>query len=182
MSGMTVAEKIWRAHVLDEGTDGRCLLYVDRHLVHEVTSPLAFEELRTRNMRVRRPDLTLGLMDHDVPTGDRAVGVQDELCRKQMEALTENARDFGVPLFDYLSPFQGISHVVAPELGFTLPGIVLVCGDSHTSTHGAFGALAFGIGTSEVAHVLATQALWMKRPKDLEIRVGEDGAVVYTSF
>ena len=171
MSGMTVAEKIWRAHVLDEGTDGRCLLYVDRHLVHEVTSPLAFEELRTRNMRVRRPDLTLGLMDHDVPTGDRAVGVQDELCRKQMEALTENARDFGVPLFDYLSPFQGISHVVAPELGFTLPGIVLVCGDSHTSTHGAFGALAFGIGTSEVAHVLATQALWMKRPKDLEIRV-----------
>jgi 3-isopropylmalate/(R)-2-methylmalate dehydratase large subunit len=171
LGGSSITDKIWEKHLLKRGDDGRDLIYIDRHLVHEVTSPLAFDELRTRSMKVRRPELTLGLMDHNVPTGDRAETVKDEMSAKQMEALAKNAADFGVPLFDYLSPFQGISHVVAPELGFTLPGTTLVCGDSHTSTHGAVGALAFGVGTSEVAHVLATQALWMAKPLQMELRL-----------
>ena len=171
MGCTSIADKIWEKHLLKKGDDGRDLVYIDRHLVHEVTSPLAFEELRSRSLKVRRPDLTLGLMDHNVPTGDRAGVVKDEMSERQMDALARNAAGFEVPLFDYFSPFQGISHVVAPELGFTLPGATLACGDSHTSTHGAIGALAFGIGTSDVAHVLATQSLWIAKPLQMELRL-----------
>ena len=143
-------EKIWGLHALEEREDGATLLYIDRHLTHEVTSPVAFEGLRLAGRRVRRPDLTFAFMDHNVPTGDRLAPIADELSREQLRALKRNAEEFGITLFDLLSPFQGIVHVAGPELGLTIPGITLACGDSHTSTHGALGALALGIGTSEV--------------------------------
>ncbi|MEM2064705.1 MAG: 3-isopropylmalate dehydratase large subunit [Candidatus Caldarchaeum sp.] len=169
--GQTVFEKIWNSHVIAEREDGQALLYIDRHLTHEVTSPLAFEGLRAAGRSVRRPDLTFAVMDHNVPTTDRAKPVKEPMSAAQMQALRRNAREFNIMLFDYFSPFQGIVHVIGPELGLTVPGITLVCGDSHTSTHGAFGALAFGIGTSEGEHVFATQTLWLKKPKQMKIEL-----------
>ena len=164
----TLFAKVWEAHIVHQLGDGPALLYVDLHLVHEVTSPQAFGGLRGAGRRVRRPDLTLATVDHNVPTGDRALPIDDAVAQRQLEALSANARDFGVELFDLRSPNQGIVHVIGPELGATQPGMVIVCGDSHTSTHGAFGALAFGIGTSEVEHVLATQCLVMSQPRTFE--------------
>src|SRR5262249_37174336 len=160
-------DKIWDAHVVDRQDDGTCLVYIDRHLVHEVTSPQAFEGLRMAGRKVRRPDLTLAVADHNVPTSDRSRGIDDEESRIQVETLTENCTQFGVPLFDMNDVRQGIVHIIGPEQGFTLPGTTIVCGDSHTATHGAFGALAFGIGTSEVEHVLATQTLVQQPAKNL---------------
>ncbi|MCS7126819.1 MAG: 3-isopropylmalate dehydratase large subunit [Thaumarchaeota archaeon] len=167
----TVFSKIWLEHVIAERDDGTSLIYIDRHYTHEVTSPVAFENLRSAGRRVRRPDLTFAVMDHNVPTHDRTLPVTDEMSAAQMEALKRNAREFGIALFDYFSPFQGIVHVIMPELGLTLPGLTIACGDSHTSTHGAFGAAAFGIGTSEGEHVFATQTLWIKRPKEMLVEV-----------
>ena len=166
----TIADKIWDQHVVVPGGDEPDLLYVDLHLVHEVTSPQAFENLRLANRRVRRPDLTVATMDHDVPTrGGRAAA--DEIAQRQMSALEENCRREGIALYGMGSARQGIVHVIGPELGLTQPGLLIVCGDSHTSTHGAFGALAFGIGTSEVEHVLATQCLRQRRPKTMAVSV-----------
>ena len=171
----TLFEKIWDAHLVERQEDGTCLLYVDRHLVHEVTSPQAFEGLRTTGRRVRRPEATLAVVDHNVPTDpDRTKGIKDATSRIQIEAMQANAREFGVTLYDHFDARQGIVHVVGPEQGFTLPGMTIVCGDSHTSTHGAFGALAFGIGTSEVEHVLATQTLLQTVPKTMRISVEGD--------
>ncbi len=169
--GRTLFEKIWDSHVVVEGDGGPSLLYVDRHLVHEVTSPQAFDGLRMNNRTVRRPDLTIATVDHNVPTGDRGLPMADQTSAIQVRALERNCRDFGVTLFDMRSPNQGIVHVIGPQLGITLPGSTIVCGDSHTSTHGAFGALALGIGTSEVEHVLASQTLWLEKPRSFEIRV-----------
>jgi len=169
--GSTVFSKIWNKHLLAERENGESLLYIDRHITHEVTSPLAFEALRASHRSVRRPDLTFAVMDHNVPTGDRSLPVTDGMSQLQMSALAANAKEFGILCFDYSSENQGISHVVGPELGLTLPGITLVCGDSHTSTHGALGALALGIGTSEGEHVFATQTLWVKRLKEMEIAI-----------
>jgi 3-isopropylmalate/(R)-2-methylmalate dehydratase large subunit len=169
----TLFEKVWDAHVVevpDSPAEGPALLYVDLHLVHEVTSPQAFEGLRLAGRRVRRPDLTVATVDHNVSTGDRRLPIADQISARQVAALVQNAREFGVELFDLESPEQGIVHVIGPELGLTQPGMVIVCGDSHTSTHGAFGALAFGIGTSEVEHVLATQCIVQSRPRTLEVR------------
>jgi 3-isopropylmalate/(R)-2-methylmalate dehydratase large subunit len=163
----TLFEKVWESHVVVEPPDEPALLYVDLHLVHEVTSPQAFDGLRLAGRRVRRPDLTLATMDHNVPTGPEA---PDELSRAQLEALARNCAEFGVPLYETGSGREGIVHVIGPELGVTQPGMTIVCGDSHTSTHGAFGALAFGIGTSEVEHVLATQTLQQRRPRSMEVR------------
>jgi len=172
----TLFEKIWDSHVVEQQEDGTCLLYIDRHLVHEVTSPQAFEGLRQAGRPVRRPDATLAVPDHNVPTTDRARGIADETSRIQVETLERNCREFGIELFGMDDVRQGIVHVIGPEQGFTLPGTTIVCGDSHTSTHGAFGALAFGIGTSEVEHVLATQTLLQKKPKTMRISVeGELG-------
>lgn len=170
----TLFEKVWRAHEVVRKENGPSLLYVDRHMIHEVTSPQAFEGLRTSGRRVRRPDLTIATMDHNVPTTTehRRLPMADETSDLQVRTLEENCRQFGVRLFGMDSPNQGIVHVIGPHLGITLPGSTIVCGDSHTSTHGAFGALAFGIGTSEVEHVLASQTIWMQKPKSLEIRVG----------
>ena len=154
-----------------EEKNGRSLLYVDRHLVHEVTSPQAFDGLRMNKRQVRRPDLTFATMDHNVPTSDRSLPILDQTSVTQIKTLERNCKDFGIQLFDIHSPNQGIVHVIGPELGITLPGATIVCGDSHTSTHGAFGALAFGIGTSDVEHVLATQCIWMEKPKTFEIKV-----------
>jgi 3-isopropylmalate/(R)-2-methylmalate dehydratase large subunit len=166
----TLFEKVWNRHVV-EVTDDGTLLYIDRHLVHEVTSPQAFDGLRLAGRRVRRPDLTFATLDHNVPT-DNQVEIRDPLSRRQVEAMRANCREFGVTLYDIQSGRQGIVHVIGPELGLTLPGLTIVCGDSHTSTHGAFGALAFGIGTSEVEHVLATQVLWQGvRPRCMGIEV-----------
>ena len=166
----TLFEKVWNRHVVEQ-TDEATLLYIDRHLVHEVTSPQAFEGLRLAGRRVRRPDLTFATVDHNVPTDNQLV-IRDPLSRRQVEAMRANCRDFGIPLYDIQSGRQGIVHVIGPELGLTLPGFTIVCGDSHTSTHGAFGALAFGIGTSEVEHVLATQTLWQGlRPASFGIEV-----------
>ena len=168
----TLVEKIWDAHVVGAADPSSPeLLYVDLHLVHEVTSPQAFDGLRLAGRTVRRPDLTLATMDHNVPTTDRSLPIADELSRAQMDALARNCREFGIRLFDMLSPQQGIVHMIGPELGLTQPGMTIVCGDSHTATHGAFGALAFGIGTSEVEHVLATQCLPQSRPKTMAIEV-----------
>ena len=167
----TLFDKIWESHLVDQQDDGTCLLYVDRHLVHEVTSPQAFEGLRQSGRPVRRPDATLAVPDHNVPTTDRAQGIAEEQSRIQVETLQQNCREFGITLFDVNDIRQGIVHIIGPEQGFTLPGMTIVCGDSHTSTHGAFGALAFGIGTSEVEHVLATQTLLQKRPKNMRIAV-----------
>jgi 3-isopropylmalate/(R)-2-methylmalate dehydratase large subunit len=166
----TLFEKVWDAHVVSQVAGGPALLYVDLHLVHEVTSPQAFEGLRLKGRRVRRPDLTVATVDHNVPTGDRRLPIADELSAVQVKTLVQNACDFGVELFDLDSPEQGIVHVIGPELGLTRPGMTIVCGDSHTSTHGAFGALAFGIGTSEVEHVLATQCVVQSRPRTMEVR------------
>jgi 3-isopropylmalate/(R)-2-methylmalate dehydratase large subunit len=167
----TLFDKIWESHLVEQQEDGTCLLYVDRHLVHEVTSPQAFEGLRQSGRTVRRPDATLAVPDHNVPTTDRSAGIAEEQSRIQVETLQQNCRDFGITLFDVNDIRQGIVHIIGPEQGFTLPGMTIVCGDSHTSTHGAFGALAFGIGTSEVEHVLATQTLLQKRPKNMRIAV-----------
>src|SRR3981081_4185729 len=170
MMARTLFDKIWVLHVVCTGPEGSSILYIDLHLVHEVTSPQAFEGLRLANRRVRRTDLTFATLDHNIPTNrDRRV-LEDELACAQVAALRTNCRDFGVPLFDLDAPEQGIVHVIGPELGLTHPGATIVCGDSHTSTHGAFGALAFGIGTSEVEHVLATQCLAQgRRPRSLGV-------------
>ena len=175
--GRTLFEKIWAAHeVAPADARGPAILYVDLHLVHEVTSPQAFDGLRMSGRRVRRPDRTLATVDHNVPTRGREAGVEDPLSAAQIEALERNCAEFGIPLFALRSPRQGIVHVIGPELGLTQPGMTIVCGDSHTSTHGAFGALAFGIGTSEVEHVLATQTLTQDRPRTMRITIeGEPG-------
>ena len=167
----TLFDKIWDAHVVHLQDDGTCLIYIDRHLVHEVTSPQAFEGLRDAKRAVRAPNRTLAVADHNIPTTDRSVGIEDEESRIQVEALEKNAADFGVPYFAMDDKRQGIVHVIGPEQGFTQPGTVIVCGDSHTATHGAFGSLAFGIGTSEVEHVLATQTLIQKKAKNFKINV-----------
>ena len=164
----TLFEKIWDEHVAATLPDGTTLLYVDRHLIHEVTSPQAFEGLRLTHRQVRRPDLTFATMDHNVPTQDRH-NIQDPISKAQIEALTKNCKEFGIRLYDLDSEEQGIVHIIGPELGLTLPGTTIVCGDSHTSTHGAFGTFALGIGTSEVEHVLATQTLPQKKPKTFRV-------------
>ncbi|MBI2095757.1 MAG: 3-isopropylmalate dehydratase large subunit [Candidatus Omnitrophica bacterium] len=164
----TLFEKIWKRHVVATSPDGTDLLYIDRHLVHEVTSPQAFEGLRIAGRKVRRPELTFATMDHNVPTDDR-FHIADPVSKAQIEALTRNCREFGVRLYDLESAEQGIVHIIGPELGLTLPGTTIVCGDSHTSTHGAFGTFALGIGTSEVEHVLATQCLPQKKPKTFKV-------------
>jgi 3-isopropylmalate/(R)-2-methylmalate dehydratase large subunit len=166
----TLFAKVWEAHVVHRLPAGPELLYVDLHLVHEVTSPQAFAGLQLAGRKVRRPELTVATADHNVPTGDRSVPVADPVSARQLEALSQNAQQHGIELFDLHSPQQGIVHVIGPELGLTRPGTVIVCGDSHTSTHGAFGALAFGIGTSEVEHVLATQCVVATRPHTMEAR------------
>ncbi|GAB3794479.1 3-isopropylmalate dehydratase large subunit [Virgibacillus kimchii] len=166
----TIVEKIWKRHVVHAEEGRPDLLYIDLHLVHEVTSPQAFEGLRLNNRKVRRPDLTYATVDHNVPTRNRDV-IKDEIAKKQMETLKQNCEEYGIPLADMYHPDQGIVHVIGPQLGLTQPGKTIVCGDSHTSTHGAFGALAFGIGTSEVEHVLATQSIWQERPKTLNVKV-----------
>src|SRR5262245_2947982 len=171
MKSKTMFEKIWESHVVHEEPGKPSLIYIDRHLVHEVTSPQAFESLRLSGRKLRRPELTFATMDHNVPTTLRSLPITDPISAQQIETLRKNCREFGVALFDLDSPEQGIVHVIGPELGVTLPGVTLVCGDSHTSTHGAFGALAFGIGTSEVEHVLATQCLLQERPKTFLIEV-----------
>jgi 3-isopropylmalate/(R)-2-methylmalate dehydratase large subunit len=167
----TLYDKIWDDHVVDVQPDGTCLLYIDRHLVHEVTSPQAFEGLRTSGRKVRAPQKTLAVVDHNVPTSDRSQGIDDPESRAQVEALAQNARDFGVEYYDEHDRRQGVVHIIGPEQGFTLPGATIVCGDSHTSTHGAFGALAHGIGTSEVEHVLATQTLIQAKAKNMLVQV-----------
>ena len=172
----TLYDKIWDDHVVDEQEDGTCLLYIDRHLVHEVTSPQAFEGLRMTGRKVRAPEKTLAVVDHNVPTTDRSQGIDDPESLIQVEALAQNCADFGIEYFNEVDIRQGIVHIVGPEQGFTLPGTTIVCGDSHTATHGAFGALAHGIGTSEVEHVLATQTLIQKKSKNMRVRVeGELG-------
>ena len=168
---MTLFEKIWDSHVVLEKENGPSLLYIDRHLIHEVTSPQAFEGLRLNNRKVRRPDLTIATEDHNVPTSDRSLPIIDQTSSIQIQTLEKNCKDFGIQLFGMDNPNQGIVHVIGPQLGITLPGSTIVCGDSHTSTQGAFGSLAFGIGTSEVEHVLATQTLWMQKLKPFEIIV-----------
>ena len=167
----TLFEKIWDEHVVATPEGQPALLYVDLHLVHEVTSPQAFDGLRAAGRKLREPRRTVATVDHNVPTEPRGTPIFDPIAKKQIETLQKNCREFGVPLFDIDSPEQGIVHVIGPELGFTQPGMTIVCGDSHTSTHGAFGALAFGIGTSEVEHVLATQTLPQRKPKTMLIRV-----------
>jgi len=167
----TLFQKIWNKHVVAQEPGSPAVLYVDLHLVHEVTSPQAFAGLRARGLKVRRPDKTVATADHSIPTHDRSLPIADALCRKQIQQLEDNCREFGIPLYGLGSPNQGIVHVIGPELGLTQPGMTIVCGDSHTATHGAFGALAFGIGTSEVEHVLATQCLLQRQPKTCQVRV-----------
>lgn len=164
-------EKLWQAHIVREAEGEPTLLYIDLHLIHEVTSPQAFAGLRQAGRRVRRPDLTFGTVDHNVPTTDRSLPIADAVAATQVETLRRNCQEFGVQLFDIQSPEQGIVHVIGPELGLTQPGMTIVCGDSHTSTHGAFGALAFGIGTSEVEHVLATQCLPQDKARTMKVEV-----------
>src|SRR5215510_5803867 len=197
----TLFDKLWSAHVVRDAQGEPTLLYIDLHLIHEVTSPQAFDGLRQAGRTVRRPDLTFGTVDHNVPTTDRSLPIADAVAANQIEALRNNCREFGIQLFDMDSVEQGIVHVIGPELGLTQPGLTIVCGDSHTSTHGAFGALAFGIGTSEVEHVLATQCLPQNRPKTMKVdvsgtlpegvtakdlalgiigKIGTDGATGYT--
>ncbi|MCB1840021.1 MAG: 3-isopropylmalate dehydratase large subunit, partial [Alphaproteobacteria bacterium] len=171
MTARTLYDKIWDEHVIDRSEDGTCLIYIDRHLVHEVTSPQAFEGLRLSGRKVRRPEATLAVMDHNVPTTDRSKPIEEPESRIQVDTLRENCREFGVQLFDLSDVRQGIVHIIGPEQGFTQPGMTIVCGDSHTSTHGAFGALAFGIGTSEVEHVLATQTLIQKKARNMRVTV-----------
>ena len=171
MAGKTLYDKIWDAHVIETNEDGSSLIWIDRHLIHEVTSPQAFEGLRAAGRKVRHPEKTLAVVDHNVPTTDRSKGIDDPESRLQVETLAKNCAEFGITYFDEHDPRQGIVHVVGPEQGFTLPGTTIVCGDSHTSTHGAFGALAHGIGTSEVEHVLATQTLIQKKAKNMRVWV-----------
>jgi 3-isopropylmalate/(R)-2-methylmalate dehydratase large subunit len=171
MQPRTLYDKIWDDHVVDTQPDGTCLLYIDRHLVHEVTSPQAFEGLRLAGRKVRQPERTLAVVDHNVPTTDRSRGIEDPESALQVATLADNARDFEIEYYNELDRRQGIVHVVGPEQGFTLPGMTIVCGDSHTSTHGAFGALAHGIGTSEVEHVLATQTLIQRKAKNMRVLV-----------
>ncbi len=171
MTARTLYQKIWDDHIVSQQDDGTCLLYIDRHLVHEVTSPQAFEGLRMAGRPVRKLSNTLAVMDHNVPTTDRSKPIEEEDSRIQIETLRNNCEEFGVELFDLTDKRQGIVHIIGPEQGFTQPGMTIVCGDSHTSTHGAFGALAFGIGTSEVEHVLATQTLIQKPAKNMRITV-----------
>src|SRR3954467_10281062 len=167
----TLFEKLWDQHIVAAPAGQLPLLYVDWHLVHEVTSPQAFDGLRATGRKVREPLRTIATVDHNIPTEPRGTPITDEIAKKQIEALQKNCRDFGVRLFDMDSPDQGIVHVIGPEMGYTQPGMTIVCGDSHTSTHGAFGALAFGIGTSEVEHVLATQTLPQSKPKWMAVTV-----------
>jgi len=167
----TIVEKIWDAHVVDEQAGAPTLLYIDLHLVHEVTSPQAFQGLRERALKVRRPDLTVATADHSIPTSDRSLPIVDTIARTQLAQLEKNCSDFGIPCYGIHSNKQGIVHVIGPELGLTQPGMTVVCGDSHTATHGAFGALAFGIGTSEVEHVLATQCLLQRKSKAFQVHV-----------
>ncbi len=167
----TLYDKIWDEHLVYQQDDGTSLIYVDRHLIHEVTSPQAFEGLRINKRKVRKPNLTLAVADHNVPTTDRSKGIDDKESKIQVDTLRKNCKEFGVPLFDMNDKRQGIVHIIGPEQGFTQPGTVIVCGDSHTATHGAFGALAFGIGTSEVEHVLATQTLIQKKSKNFLLKV-----------
>src|SRR5437870_7849841 len=166
----TLFEKVWDAHVVRAAPGEPSLLYIDLHLIHEVTSPQAFDGLRVAGRSVRRPDLTIATVDHNVPTTDRNLPIADPIAAKQIETLRHNCGEFGIKLFDIDSKEQGIVHVIGPELGVTQPGMTIVCGDSHTSTHGAFGALAFGIGTSEVEHVMATQCLVQSKPRSLRVR------------
>src|SRR2546427_6296138 len=166
----TLFDKLWSDHVVCEPPGEPALLYIDLHLVHEVTSPQAFDGQRATGRAVRRPDLTVATADHNVPTTDRALPIGDAIAARQIEALRGNCREFGIKLFDIDSLEQGIVHVIGPELGLTQPGMTIVCGDSHTSTHGAFGALAFGIGTTEVEHVLATQCLPQKKPRTMLVK------------
>ncbi|MCW5719001.1 MAG: 3-isopropylmalate dehydratase large subunit [Bauldia sp.] len=175
MAATTLYDKIWTDHLVDDAPDGTALLYIDRHLVHEVTSPQAFEGLRMAHRKVHAPEKTLAVVDHNVPTSDRRFGISDPESATQVATLAENAAEFGVEYFNELDRRQGIVHIVGPEQGFTLPGMTIVCGDSHTSTHGAFGALAHGIGTSEVEHVLATQTLIQRKAKNMRVTV--DGAL-----
>ncbi|NHN83886.1 3-isopropylmalate dehydratase large subunit [Acetobacter musti] len=174
-SPRTLFDKIWASHVVDTLSDGTAILYIDRHLVHEVTSPQAFEGLRLAGRRLRHPDATIAVVDHNVPTSDRTKPIEEPDSRNQIETLERNVKEFGVPYFPLLSANQGIVHVVGPEQGISLPGMTIVCGDSHTSTHGAMGSLAFGIGTSEVEHVMATQTILQKPAKNMRITV--DGAL-----
>ncbi len=167
----TLYDKIWSDHIVHQQDDGTTLLYVDRHLIHEVTSPQAFEGLRISKRKVRKPNLTLAVADHNVPTSNRSEGIDDKESRIQVEALENNCKEFGIKIFDMKDNRQGIVHIIGPEQGFTQPGTIIVCGDSHTATHGAFGALAFGIGTSEVEHVLATQTLIQKKSKNFRINI-----------
>src|SRR5437588_10703023 len=167
----TLFEKIWDAHLVAQPAGRSSILYIDLHLVHEVTSPQAFDGLRAAGRKVRQPARTVATVDHNIPTEPRGTPITDLIAAKQSSALQANCKEFGVRLFDMDSPDQGIVHVIGPELGLTQPGTTIVCGDSHTSTHGAFGALAFGIGTSEVEHVLATQCLAQRKPKTYEVRV-----------
>lgn len=172
----TIYDKIWDNHIVySDEKNHLSLIYIDRHYIHEVTSPQAFDGLRITNRKVRRPDLSFATVDHNVPTTNRSLPIVDEISSLQIKTLEKNCRDFGISLYDMQDPYQGIVHVIGPELGLTLPGSTIVCGDSHTSTHGAFGSLAFGIGTSEVEHVLATQCLWMKKSKNFEINL--DGSL-----
>lgn len=165
----TLFEKIWDRHVVENLSDGTSLLYIDRHLIHEVTSPQAFDGLRIHHRKVRRPDLTFATMDHNVPTTEDRMNVRDPISKAQIDALVENCREFGIELYEMGNDHQGIVHVIGPELGLTVPGLTMVCGDSHTSTHGAFGTLAFGIGTSEVEHVMATQTLRQKKARTCRV-------------
>ena len=167
----TLVEKIWERHVVNSRSGYPDILYINTHFIHEVTSPQAFDGLRARNLRVRRPDRTWATADHNVPTKDQHLPIKEELSRFQVEQLGRNCEDFGVRLFGLGHPYQGIVHVIGPELGITQPGMTIVCGDSHTSTHGAFGTIAFGIGTSEVEEVLATQCILQYRPKTMKIEV-----------
>ena len=168
---LTLYDKIWNDHLVHQQEDGTSLLFVDRHLIHEVTSPQAFEGLRNSNRKVRQPNLTLAVADHNVPTTDRTKGISDEESKLQVDTLEKNCKEFGIKLFGMDDKRQGIVHIIGPEQGFTQPGTIIVCGDSHTATHGAFGSLAFGIGTSEVEHVLATQTLVQKKSKNFRINV-----------
>ena len=177
----TLYDKIWNEHLVHKQEDGTSLLFVDRHLIHEVTSPQAFESLRNSNRKVRQPKLTLAVADHNVPTTDRSKGIDDEDSKIQVDTLEKNCKEFGIELFGMNDKRQGIVHIIGPEQGFTQPGTVIVCGDSHTATHGAFGALAFGIGTSEVEHVLATQTLVQKKAKNFRINVNGQLPVGVTS-
>ena len=178
---LTIYDKIWNEHLVHQEEDGTSLLFVDRHLIHEVTSPQAFESLRNSSRKVRQPKLTLAVADHNVPTTDRSKGIDDEDSKIQVDTLEKNCKEFGIELFGMKDKRQGIVHIIGPEQGFTQPGTVIVCGDSHTATHGAFGALAFGIGTSEVEHVLATQTLVQKKAKNFRINVNGKLSVGVTS-